>query len=236
MSDTVSSMKNLVAASLLLVSAAGILRADPDAESILAAARVNPLGERITLNAQLRADSTTVPFQIRVSDGTIAYVFEKPDQEILLGLGEKSASLNERRGGKTSPVAPAKYDDPVRGGLLTYEDLALRFLYWPNPRLLGSETLRSRPAFKIEIAAPASESDYGVVRLWIDKESGALLRIEGFNKEGRLAKRFEVVSAQKLGGQWMLKQMRVERLDPATRKVTGRTYLEVLGRADKPSA
>jgi hypothetical protein len=30
----------------------------------------------------------------------------------------------------------------------------------------------------------------------------------------------------------MLKQMRVERLDPATKKVTGRTYLEVTGLAD----
>ena len=34
----------------------------------------------------------------------------------------------------------------------------------------------------------------------------------------KLAKRFEVVSAQKIDGQWMLKQMRVERIDPATRK------------------
>jgi hypothetical protein len=43
-------------------------------------------------------------------------------------------------------------------------------------------------------------------------------------------KRFEVVSAQKIDGQWMLKQMRVERIDPETRKTTGITYLEVLGK------
>jgi hypothetical protein len=36
------------------------------------------------------------------------------------------------------------------------------------------------------------------------------------------------VSAQKIDGQWMLRQMRVERIDPATRKTTGITYLEVL--------
>jgi len=225
-------MNRLLAVTFTLVSVLGTLQADSEAEAILAAVRVNPLGERIVLNARLRADSKIVPFQIRVSDGTVGYVFENPDQEIVLGLGEKVSTLSERRGGKSSPVSPAKYDDPVRGGLLTYEDLALRFLYWQNPKLLGSETIRSRPAYKIEIAAPPSESDYGVVRLWIDKESGALLRIEGFNKSGRLAKRFEVVSAQKLGGQWMLKQMRVERLDPETKKVTGRTYLEVTGRAD----
>jgi negative regulator of sigma E activity len=113
--------------------------------------------------------------------------------------------------------------------LITYEDLALKFLYWKNPKLLGSETVRSRDAWKIEVLAPADGSQYGAVRVWIDKASAALLRIEGYDREGKLAKRFEVVSAQKIDGQWMLKQMRVERIDPATRKTSGITYLEVLG-------
>ena len=217
---------------VLLCAALSSLQAEPDAGQILAAARMNPLGDQIVLNARLRADATVVPFKIQVRDGTVSYVFENPEQEIILGLGEKSATLTERRGGKTSPVSPARYDDSVRGGLLSYEDLALRFLYWPNAKLLGDETIRSRQAYKIEIAAPQTESEYGAVRLWVDKESGALLRIEGYNKDGKLAKRFEVVSAQKLDGQWMLKQMRVERLDPETRKVTGRTYLEVTGKAN----
>jgi negative regulator of sigma E activity len=65
--------------------------------------------------------------------------------------------------------------------------------------------------------------------VWIDKASAALLRIEGYDREGRLTKRFEVVAAQKIDGQWMLKQMRVERIDPSTRKTNGITYLEVLG-------
>ena len=45
------------------------------------------------------------------------------------------------------------------------------------------------------------------------------------------------VSAQKIDGQWMLKQMRVETLDPQTRKILNRTYLEVLGKTetDPPS-
>lgn len=222
-------MKRFLTVLLGVVFSASVVLADPDAEAILQAARVNPLGQAITLDAQLRAGSTTVPFQIRVRGGTVTYAFENPEQEIILGLGETAATLQERRGGKAAPVSPARYDESVRGGLLNYEDLALRFLYWPNPRLLGRETIRSRPAYKIEITAPGKESDYGAVRLWIDTESGAILRIEGYDKTGKLAKRFEVVSAQKIEGQWMLKQMRVERLDPETRKVTGRTYLEIKG-------
>jgi hypothetical protein len=44
---------------------------------------------------------------------------------------------------------------------------------------------------------------------------------------GKLIKRFEVVSAQKIEDRWYLKQMRVEQIDPKSNKVTARTYLEI---------
>jgi hypothetical protein len=202
---------------------------EPSAEEILAAARMNPVGQTVALRAQLRAGSVKVPFLLEVRDGAVRYLFENPSEEIRLRLEENGSVLEEVKTSGANPVAVARLDDSVRGGLITYEDLALKFLYWKNPKLLGSETVRSRDAWKIEVLAPADSSQYGAVRVWIDKASAALLRIEGYDREGKLAKRFEVVSAQKIDGQWMLKQMRVERIDPATRKTTGITYLEVLG-------
>ena len=220
---------------LIAFSFTAICRAEPDAEAILHAARVNPLGQSISLKAQLRTDSATTPFQIVVDDA-VRYRFENPAQELILELRDDSSSLSERVGGKTAPVRPARFDDPVRGAGITYEDLSLRFLYWRNPKLLGEETIRSRKAWKIELQAARASSQYGVARLWIDQESGALLRIEGYNKDGKLFRRFEVISAQKIDGQWMLKQMRVETLDPETRKIRNRTYFEVLGKSEGNSS
>ena len=214
---------------LILVAAS--VRADNEAEDILKAARTNPLGRPVVLGAQLRANGHKVPFQIAVRDGKISYLFENPSQEILLGLGESSSTLEERKGGKTQPVAPARYDDSVRGGLLTYEDLAMRFLYWKNPKLLGEEKIGPSTAYKIEIPAPPSATEYGSVRVWVDKNTGALTKIEGCDRSGRLSKKFTVVSVQKIDGQWMLKQMSVERVDPESRKAVLRTYLEILGKA-----
>jgi Outer membrane lipoprotein-sorting protein len=167
-----------------------------------------------------------------VVDDAVRYRFENPDQELILELRDDASALSERAGGRTAPVRPARFDDPVRGTGITYEDLSLRFLYWRNPKLLGEETIRSRKAWKIELQAARASSQYGVARLWIDKESGALLRIEGYDRDGKLFRRFEVISAQKIDGQWMLKQMRVETLDPETRKIRNRTYLEVLGKTE----
>jgi Outer membrane lipoprotein-sorting protein len=219
--------------SLALLAAfvfATVCLGEPNAEAILRAARLNPVGQKISLEAQLRTGSTNTPFEIIV-DEAIRYRFQNPDQELILELREDSSSLFERVGGKTAPVKPARYDDSVRGTGITYEDLFLRFLYWKRPKLLGEDTIRSRKAWKIEMQAWGTSSQYGVARLWIDQESGALLRIEGYNREGKLLRRFEVISAQKIDGQWMLKQMRVETLDPESSKILNRTYLEVLGKS-----
>lgn len=209
-----------------------ICQADPSAEEILAAARINPLGANIALKAQLRMRSGAVtPFRI-VVDGAVRYLFDSPEQELILELKDDESVLSERTGGKSSPVRPARFDNSVRGTGITYEDLALRFLYWRNPKILGEETIRSFRAWKIEIQSGRDSSQYGVARLWVAKDNGALLRIEGYDRQGRKLRTFEVVSAQKVDDQWMLKQMRVEMFDPETKKLINLTYLEVLGKAD----
>jgi len=53
------------------------------------------------------------------------------------------------------------------------------------------------------------------------------MRIEGYDWGGKLVKRFEVISAQRIDNRWFLKQMRVEEMEPGTNRVQARTYLEI---------
>jgi negative regulator of sigma E activity len=53
---------------------------------------------------------------------------------------------------------------------------------------------------EITTHAPSKDAPYATVLLWVDKESGALMRMEGYDWKGQLKKRFEVVSAQKIEG------------------------------------
>ena len=95
--------------------------------------------------------------------------------------------------------------EPVVAGIrVTVEDLSLGFLYWPDALLLGKETVRTRPAWKIELRPGKRGSEFAIVRVWLDEASGALLRIEGFDWQGHLSRRFEVVSGQRIDGLWML--------------------------------
>ena len=122
--------------------------------------------------------------------------------------------------------------EPVADGTdVTVEDLSLGFLYWPDARFLGKESVRGRGAWKIELRPGKRGSEFAVVRVWLDEASGALLRIEGFDWQGKLLRRFEVVSGQRIDGQWMLKQMRIEKFSPEnSSRPTGRSYLEILGK------
>ena len=81
--------------------------------------------------------------------------------------------------------------------------------------------------WKLQLQPPADDPQYGSILLWVDKDSGTLMRMEGYDSAGKLIKRFEVVSAQKIEDRWYLKQMRVEQIDPKSNKVTARTYLEI---------
>jgi len=111
-------------------------------------------------------------------------------------------------------------------GAVTWR-LALKFLYWPNARVTGSAFIRTRNCWKLQLQPPADDPQYGSILLWVDKDSGTLMRMEGYDSAGKLIKRFEVVSAQKIEDRWYLKQMRVEQIDPKSNKVTARSYLEI---------
>lgn len=222
--------KPLASLPLILLAAALQAQPAPDADAILQAARVNPLGEKIALSAQLRTGPNTYPFDIIV-DGSVRFVFTGPDQEFALTLGENAPVLTERKGSRDAKVGPARFDENIRGSALTLEDLSLQFLYWKRPKVIAEERIKGRLAWKIEIQAPRGSSQYGVARLWIDQQSGALMKVEGYDMQGRMIREFEVVSAQKLDDQWMLKQMRFRAINPETKKTAGAiTYLEVLGK------
>lgn len=199
----------------------------PDASALLRNVRQQQASQQGTLNAQLRDKENLTPFQIIWEGGTIRYQFFNPDQSLILKLGNKGAGLWERQGNQTAAITPSRFDQCVRGTSVTYEDLAFQFLYWPNPTVVGEDNFRTRPAWIVQLRSPNKSSRYGTVRIWIDKESGALLRMEGFDFQGRSLKRFEVISAQKVGGHWLLKEMRIEERDPSSGRIIDRTYLSV---------
>jgi Outer membrane lipoprotein-sorting protein len=199
----------------------------PSAQDILDSVRMIEARQQIDLQGQLRHGDLIVPFRLTQNGPLIRYSFTNPDEVLQLRLGEKSSRLDLVSGAGTEKFAASKLNQKIRGTSLTHEDLAFKFLYWPAARVLGEENVRTRNCWKLQLRAPSRESQYSNILLWVDKAGGALMRMEGYDWNAQLAKRFEVVSAQKIDNRWFLKQMRIEELQPGTNRVQSRTYLEI---------
>jgi Outer membrane lipoprotein-sorting protein len=213
---------------LYFVSAFSIFgQPPPSAKDILASVRMMEAQQQIDLQGQLRQNDVIVPFRLTQNGPLIRYSFTNPDEVLQLRLGEKSSRLDLVIGSGTEKFAVSKLNQKIRGTSLSYEDLAFKFLYWPTARVLGEENVRTRNCWKLQVRAPSRESQYSNILLWVDKASGALMRMEGYDWNAQLVKRFEVVSAQKIDNRWFLKQMRIEELQPGTNHVLSRTYLEI---------
>ena len=219
--------------------AGAVLRAADDpkltATDILRAVREAQGSRHESLNGKLRNDETgdAFPFKLAADGTTVRYEFAgKTPTVVQVTYDQDGSQLQESSGGSTEKLSPGNFDKTILGTDMTYEDLALRFVYWPKATLLGSDSVRTRSAWRVRVDSPTRRTEYSSVNLLVDKESGTLLAADAFDWNGKLIKQFEVISGQKLGdGKWYLKQMRIESLDPATGKTKARSYLDITGLA-----
>ncbi len=201
----------------------------PDPAAILQSVRMNAGAREVRLQGQLREKNSTLPFELHARAGTIRYIFKTVPLELALKLGPKSAELLD--GPHGGPLAPADPNEPLPRINLRRGELALDFLYWPDATVERDEIINSRPCWLLRLNAPSPASRYSVVFVWVDKRSGALLRMNGHDWDGHLVRRFEVRSVRKTSIGWVLKQMRIQQFDKSG-ATTSRIYLEISGEPD----
>jgi hypothetical protein len=63
--------------------------------------------------------------------------------------------------------------------------------------------------------------------VWVHTKQGAFMKVAGYDRARRPLKTFQVRDLQAVGGgEYTLKSMSVETVDPASGRVVGRSYLE----------
>src|SRR5881392_3388162 len=163
---------------LMLASLCMSAEPPPSAKEILDSVRMLESRQQIDLQGQLRQEDMVIPFRLMQNGPLIRYTFTNPDETLELRLGENSSRLELVSDAGTEKVGTSKLQEKIRGKIVTYGDLAFKFLYWPTARVLGEENVRTRKCWKLQLRAPSRESQYSNLLLWIDKASGALIRLE----------------------------------------------------------
>ena len=224
-----ASRRVLLFLGVLIINAATLVEAvaAPSAQAILASAREQVARQQVELEGQLREKDTIIPFRLTQTGPVIRYSFTNPAEALQLRLGDSGAQLDAITDAGVDKVAGREFTQNVRGTAITYEDLALRFIYWTNVKVVGEDYINTRRVWKLELQPPDRQSLYSRVFLWCEQQSSALMRMEGYDWNGKLVKRFEVVSVQKVEGRYLLKQMRIEQIRPDNGRVQARTYLEI---------
>ena len=114
---------------------------------------------------------------------------------------------------------------------ISWADLTLAFLWWPDSKVVGEDKIRGRDCFVLEVPAPADETvekeataaeastglPYASVRIWIDREMLMLLQAEGLNAKGKPIRKLWVKSLKKIDGQWLIKDMEIQSFPPIHR-------------------
>jgi hypothetical protein len=108
--------------------------------------------------------------------------------------------------------------EPIAGTDLTYEDLALRFFYWPNPKLEGTEDVGGQNCHRLLLDKPKNAAGrYQRVYVWVHTKFGAFMRIRGYDDNRGLLKEFQVEDVMQVSDKvWVLEKMQVATHDPKT--------------------
>ncbi len=214
---------------LLALSAVAALAAgtparaqQPDPDAILRGARMaatlTVLDEGLSGN--LTQGRQKIPVTLFLKGDDIQFQFSEGGKWSVfhMRLGQNSYDLSEIVDGKTIAFPPAKLVQPIAGTDLTYEDLSMRFFYWPDPILEGQENVNGEPCHKIRINKPRGGAGrYETVYVWVHTKYGAFMRIRGHDRNGGLVKEFQVQNVMQVDKDvWTLRKMQVATHDPAT--------------------
>ncbi|KAB2642242.1 MAG: outer membrane lipoprotein-sorting protein [Verrucomicrobia bacterium] len=214
---------NLAALAIALISNLAVQAQTPDARTILEGARMAASLTQLDegLSGNLKKDGKSVPVTLFLKGKDIQFQIEESQgapQIFHLRLNDNSFDLFEMSDGKTLRFPDAKLVQAIAGTDVTYEDLALRFFYWPNPKFEAEETINGETCYKLRLDKPKDSSGrYAAVYIWVHKKYGAFMRIQGFDKSGGLVKEFQVQDVMQVSDKvWTLEKMQVATHDPTT--------------------
>jgi hypothetical protein len=228
------SLTRLLIACVLVWGGMSAVQAAPTAEQIIAGAQMTAVRQQVDLQGRMTRGRDQVPVALflRSSDIQFQYLQKQQWQTFHLRLKERECELFEMISGKQKAFPLSKLATPLAGLDLTYEDLALRFFYWKNPKLEGTERVGVHPCWKIRLNNPGQGGAYQVMYVWVHQKFGAFMKIEGFNRQGQILKRFEVIDVMKVDQRvagaadvYTLKQMNVSTMNPQNGRTVSQTKL-----------
>lgn len=160
-----------------------------------------------------QADSPTARYTLRDAFG---------DTESHLAITWDSPRHPEYRYFAGQPLQAAPLPDLVSsipGMDISWMDLSLSFLWWPEAVTKGREEVKGRLCWVVDLAAPDAFAGCSGVRLWIDPKISIMLKAESYDSSDKPIRRLEVKSFKKINERWVIKDIELTSLPEKTKTV-----------------
>ena len=214
---------------LLTVGLLAVARAEdppPTGEEVMRLVRMSYALQNYRLTGSLRDENgRSEAFALTMEQNIIRFRFSNPNEIVHLDLSAKPPVLKVVKAGGAAAVPLNRNADRLRGFDMNYEDLSLRFLEWPNPVMEGEDKVSFAKCWRVAVSAPDALGPYAAVRVWVHQESGGIAKMEAFDRAQQHVKTYQVRKVQKVGKATILKEMRIEAIDPQTKKRVINTML-----------
>ena len=159
---------------------------------------------RLEMSVHAQVDSYASEYRIldafgRDREAFAVQYFAEGDPEYVYNVGDSDDSR-----------PPPTLTSNIEGTDLSWAELSLAFLWWDGAKTVGSEPLKGRNCYLVEVPVPAEQASfYANVKIWIDPEVNVFLRAEGYDAAGERVRRMEVKSFKKVGERWLIKHIQV---------------------------
>jgi outer membrane lipoprotein-sorting protein len=200
-------MRNIAIMFVMCISAVSLFAQTPNAAELLSRVDNNEIFSTIEYEGEM-----IIEYQNRRYVKSMkAWAKENSDSFIEFFNPEDRGTKYLKKGGRLYVYTPDKegitlisghmLKESMRGSDMSYEDtidnatLSSRY----TPALLGEETLNGKQAWVLELSAKNRSESYPKRKLWIDIETGDLLRYELFALSGAVLKEYNLLKVEVIG-------------------------------------
>jgi hypothetical protein len=181
-----------------------------------------------TLNGTVRCDKTkkSYPIILRTKGHELVYEFQDQPLQIRVELNPGAFTIQKRSSssGSWTNLSSSDMAKTILDTDITYEDLVVDFVNWDDIQPLGTDSIKTLPAYVFEAKpGPGDHSRFSSVRFWVSRQYWAFLRVDGCNAKGQTVKRVEVQNVMQIGKFYVFKEMKVANMVPDKEDIASST-------------
>lgn len=181
------------------------------------------------MDGNVHCKSHSYPVSIVSSDWTMTLNFPSENLKYAVCLGPDTKSVQRTGpGGATHDLTPDEFRQHILATDITFEDISLSFTLWPCQGDIVEDSIKTLPAWCFTVTRPSgTPSNYGKVKIWMSSQFHGLLRVDCYDTQNNVIKRWEINDVSETQSGYTLKELMVNTMIPGRDISASQTFIDI---------